>query len=163
MKGKNKCKILKQIRSEIARNNDIDYVTSECKYQGDCSGTCPKCEAEVRYLEQELEKRRKAGKAVAVAGIATALMVGSTGCSVSDLFTPPLAGDVPYVQPENGITEETVLDGDVAAPTQEDRWDDLAGVPAYDPTEEAQWEDTTDEPEEGGWDGGYMGGLEYLG
>ena len=37
MNGKSKCKILKDIRRKIAEENDIAYVTSECKYQGDCS------------------------------------------------------------------------------------------------------------------------------
>ena len=55
MKGKKRCKILKEIRQQIAQNNDIEFITSECKHQGDCPGTCPKCEAEVRYLERELE------------------------------------------------------------------------------------------------------------
>ena len=81
MNGKSKCKILKDIRKKIAEENDIDYVTSECKYQGECSGTCPKCEAELRYLENELTKRKNLGKAVAVAGIAAALVVGSAGCT----------------------------------------------------------------------------------
>ena len=93
MNGKSKCKILKEIRREIARNNDIAFVTSECTYQGDCTGTCPKCEAELRYLEQELEKRRRTGKAVAVAGIAAAMVVTATGCSVDHLFPqegPPM-------------------------------------------------------------------------
>ena len=85
MNGKRKCKILKQIRAEIAKRNDIDYVTSECQYQGDCTGTCPKCEGEVRYLEQELHKRRQAGKTVAVVGIAAALMLGSVGCAGSEI------------------------------------------------------------------------------
>ena len=80
MNGKSKCKILKQIRREIARQNDIEYVTSECKFQGNCTGTCPKCEAELRYLESELEKRRNAGKTVAVAGIAAAMLLSATGC-----------------------------------------------------------------------------------
>lgn len=81
MNGKSKCKILKDIRKKIAEDNDIAYVTSECKYQGECSGTCPKCEAEVRYLEEELNKRKSLGKAVAVAGIAAAMVVASTGCT----------------------------------------------------------------------------------
>ncbi|MEE1100238.1 MAG: hypothetical protein U0K86_01985 [Agathobacter sp.] len=58
MLGKNKCKILKQIRAEIAAQNNIEWVTSECKYQGDCKGTCPKCESEVRKLEKALEQKR---------------------------------------------------------------------------------------------------------
>ena len=83
MKGKKRCKILKEIRRQIAVNNDIEFVTSECKHQGDCLGTCPKCEAEVRYLERELEKRMKLGKAVTVAGLAatiTATTLLGTSC-----------------------------------------------------------------------------------
>ena len=80
MKGKKRCKILKEIRKQIAQNNDIEFVTSECKHQGDCLGTCPKCEAEVRYLERELEKRQKFGRTIAVAGLAVALTTSAVGC-----------------------------------------------------------------------------------
>ncbi|MCR4687839.1 MAG: hypothetical protein K5659_09735, partial [Lachnospiraceae bacterium] len=69
MKGKEKCKALKEIRKQIAENNNIEYVVSECKHKGECKGTCPKCEAEVRYLEKELEKRRSLGQKVAIAGV----------------------------------------------------------------------------------------------
>lgn len=69
VRGKQTCKILKEIRRQIAEANDIEYVTSECRYKGDCLGTCPKCEAEVHYLEQQLRARSLAGKAVALAGI----------------------------------------------------------------------------------------------
>ena len=82
-KGKRTCKILKEIRAQIAAENDIAFVTSECKHQGDCAGTCPKCEAEVQYLERELEKRAKLGKAVTVAGLAatiTATTLFGTAC-----------------------------------------------------------------------------------
>lgn len=78
MHGKKKCKILKEIRKQIAKDNDITYITTECKHQGNCKGTCPKCEAEVRYLEAELEKRRMAGKQVVVAGIAAAMMMSAS-------------------------------------------------------------------------------------
>lgn len=71
-RGKQTCKILKEIRRQIADANGIEFVTSECRYNGDCLGTCPKCEAEVRYLEQQLRVRSLAGKAVALAGISTA-------------------------------------------------------------------------------------------
>lgn len=81
MHGKAVCKILKDIRRQIAQENDIELITSECKHQGDCPGTCPKCEAEVRYLEDALRKRQQAGKAVAVAGVAAALLVGTAGCA----------------------------------------------------------------------------------
>ena len=69
-RGKKICQTLKDIRLQVARANDIPYEPTECKHKGDCSGTCPKCEQEVRYIEQQLNKRRTLGKAVAVAGVA---------------------------------------------------------------------------------------------
>ena len=118
MNGKSKCKILKDIRREIARNNDIEFITSECTFQGDCTGTCPKCEAELRYLEQELDKRQRTGKAVAVAGIAAALVVTATGCSpITDLFQPqPTMGDITYPQEQTPPVEleDGVMGGLVA-------------------------------------------------
>lgn len=85
MNGKTKCAILKDIRKQIAENNDIEYIVSECKHQGNCKGTCPKCELEVQYLERELDKRRKAGKVVAIAGISAACLATMTGCSLSEI------------------------------------------------------------------------------
>ena len=73
-KGKKTCKILKEIRRQIAEANDIEYVVEECQYKGDCLGTCPKCEAEVRYLEQQLHQRQLLGKAIMVAGISAGLL-----------------------------------------------------------------------------------------
>ena len=130
MNGKNKCKILKQIRRQIAEANDISYITSERMYQGDCAGTCPKCEAEVRYLEEQLKKRQNTGKAVAVAGIAAALMLTATGCQ-SSLPSHTTAGDVPYqTDPTATSARETELTESLpelmGKPVIED---ELAGVP----------------------------------
>lgn len=68
-RGKHTCKILKQIRKQIADANGIEYAVSECKYQGECLGTCPRCEEEVRYIEEQLNSHRILGKAVVLAGI----------------------------------------------------------------------------------------------
>ncbi len=95
MKGKNRCKILKEIRKRIAEENNIEYITTECKYKGDCLGTCPKCESEVRYLESELEKRRKLGYKVTVAGLAMGITLASSGCDISKVET--LDGDLEIV------------------------------------------------------------------
>lgn len=88
-KGKKTCKILKEIRRQIAEANDIEYVVEECQYKGDCLGTCPKCEAEVRYLEQQLHQRQLLGKAVVLAGVS----VGMFTLSSCD-FTPLSQGKV---------------------------------------------------------------------
>ena len=77
-KGKKTCKILKEIRRQIAEANDIEYVVEECQYKGDCLGTCPKCEAEVRYLEQQLHQRQLLGKAVMLAGVSASLLTLSS-------------------------------------------------------------------------------------
>ena len=80
MNGKAKCKILKEIRRQIAESNDIYYVVSECPHQGDCTGTCPRCEAEVAYLERELKKRQALGKTVLIAGLAVSIAAATAGC-----------------------------------------------------------------------------------
>lgn len=64
------CDTLKAVRKAVADTNGIEYVPGKCTNDGECSGTCPACEAEVRYIERELKFRRLAGKAVTVAGIA---------------------------------------------------------------------------------------------
>ena len=84
-RGKKTCKILKEIRRQIAEKNEIEYITAECHFQGECRGTCPKCEAELQYLENELFKRRQLGKAVAVAGIS--LGIASTFSACNNLST----------------------------------------------------------------------------
>lgn len=74
-RGKRTCEILKDVRRKIAQENDIPLVERECTHDGDCRGTCPYCESEVRYLERELSKRRALGKAVTVVGIAVSSMM----------------------------------------------------------------------------------------
>lgn len=78
MLGKEKCKALKEIRRKIAEENDIEYVVSECTYQGECKGTCPRCEEELEYLERELEKRKKLGRAAIIVGLAAGVYGGLT-------------------------------------------------------------------------------------
>ncbi len=89
-RGKHTCKILKEIRRQIAEANDIEFITSECHFQGECKGTCPKCEAEVRYLEQQLEKRRLIGKAATVIGVSMTILTESVGLSSCQTKSSPL-------------------------------------------------------------------------
>ena len=140
MNGKNKCKILKEIRKAIAKENEIDLVVSECKFTGQCSGTCPKCEAEVRYLENALEKRRMLGKKIALVGI-SASMVLSSGCG-GDFFSDNTMGDMAYTESsttsENVSTETSeesqalpyseMIDGEIAPYSEESQFFDSTSI-----------------------------------
>ena len=123
MIGKKKCEILKEIRQKIADENEIPYKTRQCTHQGPCSGTCPYCESEVRYLESQLKKRVSLGKPIKIAAIATGVALAVSGCSVVDTIsgmmepakpTPEievLEGEVPYIEqvdpdPLPTVTEE---------------------------------------------------------
>ena len=70
MRGKEVCRTLKEIRAEIARQNGIPWETEECGFKGECRGACPRCEAEVRQLEEALAKRRRQRRRVTLRGIA---------------------------------------------------------------------------------------------
>ena len=72
-KGKSTCKLLKDIRQQIADANGISYQPIECHHKGDCAGTCPACEEEIRYLERELKARKGNGFGMKVAGIAAGI------------------------------------------------------------------------------------------
>ena len=103
-KGKNTCKILKEIRRQIAEANDIEYVVEECQYKGDCLGTCPKCEAEVRYLEQQLHQRQLLGKAVVLAGVSVGMFTLSS-CNLNNK-TP---GELPKTATEEMTTGRSLV------------------------------------------------------
>jgi len=111
MTGKEKCRILKDIRRQIAQENDIELVVKECTHKGDCMGTCPHCESEVRYLEAELEKRRSLKKKIALAGISAGLVVGLSGCAVVDAVLDRLHPEVVGILPPP--TAEAPLDGEI--------------------------------------------------
>ena len=168
-RGKQTCRILKEIRRQIAVANDIDFITSECQYQGDCLGTCPKCEAEVRYLEQQLEHKQVRGKAITVLGISAGVIAAAslTACGSSsnkgneinaipnEITTPvteeptPLLGD--SIPPKDSIKVRTTTIGFIAPVIADDidtESDEIEGLLA---TEEIPGEvavqDTVDFPE----------------
>ncbi len=72
-RGKVICKELKAVRKRIAEENNIPLEIKECTYEGPCRGTCPRCEAEVRYLENSLAHRLKMGKVATIAGLTLGL------------------------------------------------------------------------------------------
>ncbi len=117
--GKIICEELKAIRRRIAVENGIEYAPVECHHEGECSGTCPACEAEVRYLEGELRHRSRLGHAIMLGGVAVGLSALSscTDCSgigQVDGYMEPDTCDVVIDNPDTSGTDE-VLVGEVVA------------------------------------------------
>ena len=96
--GKNICNQLKEVRKRIAEENDIPLETEECTYKGECRGTCPRCEAEVRYLENALADRLRLGKVATVAGIALGL---ATTTAQAAECNPAIPSKVPPIVKES--------------------------------------------------------------
>lgn len=71
MTGKERCAYLKGLRKKAAADNGIDYEPPVCTYQGDCLGTCPRCEAELASLT----------KRIAAVGLAVAMTGSLAGCT----------------------------------------------------------------------------------
>ena len=122
MKGKSTCKLLKSIRQQIADANGISYQPMECHHKGDCAGTCPACEEEIRYLERELKGRKGNGFGMKVAGIAagicatvmpmTAAAQGVKPDSTSNLpVRTAKKGDVKVVDLSDGCASPVVVRG----------------------------------------------------
>lgn len=103
-RGKQICRILKDIRIKIAQENDIEFITSECTHKGDCAGTCPKCEAEVRYLESQLARRHASGRQMRLAGISLGIAA----------IAPALASCEPLTTAGDPLPPQ--IDGDIAHP-----------------------------------------------
>ena len=108
-KGKSTCKVLKDIRQKIANENGISYAPKECHYKGECKGTCPACEAEVRYLEEELKRKRRNGFAIKLGGIAAGLcaMVIPAQVEAQNINNDSLKTSVPQV---NALDSVVVID-----------------------------------------------------
>ena len=102
--GKDICYALKTIRKQVAEANGIDYTPATCHHDGECSGTCPCCEAEVQYIETQLGALRLAGKAVKVAGLALGLTM-ATGYSQSSVASTRVLSTA-YAQKKNTKTRD---------------------------------------------------------
>ena len=104
--GKNICNQLKSVRKRIAEENDIPLKVEECTYNGECRGTCPRCEAEVRYLENALADRLRLGKVVTVAGLALGLAT-TTAQAVETM--PAVLPEVPNVVKEALQVSDSII------------------------------------------------------
>ena len=121
-KGKSTCKLLKDIRQQIADANGISYQPKECHYEGECAGTCPACEEEIRYLERELKARKGNGFGMKVAGIAAGICAtvmpmtaAAQGVKPDSTANRPVhtakKGDVKVVDLSDGCASPVVVRG----------------------------------------------------
>ena len=100
--GKRKCEVLKDIRRKIAESEGIKYAPAECHHEGDCLGTCPRCEAEVQYLEREIARKHgRAFRPAAAAAVVGSLLVAASSCTSCQ---PPVQGEL---EPTCGADGET--------------------------------------------------------
>jgi len=115
-RGRNICDTLKAIRKQIADANGISYSPEECHFKGECMGTCPKCEQDVRDLEYELHLKQMAGKAIKVAGIAAGL-VAMTACSdgkIQRISSDATKSELNIVKKEEPKPGNRQLEGDIS-------------------------------------------------
>ncbi len=113
--GKDICRQLKQLRRDIADQNGIELEIPECTYEGDCSGTCPRCDYELRYLESELVRRQRLGKAAIVAG--TVLTMASF--QTANAQEPVVMGKPTVIERDvekNGVLKGVVTDKKTGEP-----------------------------------------------
>ena len=139
MTHREKCEQLKALRKEMADRAGVDLHQRECTYEGECSGTCPKCAKE----ESILNKLLLSGK-LALAGMAVGA-TALTGCgslSLEEADNPrdellkrrsdredKMDKDDPAVDPDGGE-----LAGDVEyIPPADDYDGGLQYDPDYDP------------------------------
>ena len=116
--GKNICNQLKSVRKRIAEENDIPLKVEECTYNGECRGTCPRCEAEVRYLENALADRLRLGKVATVAGLALGLAT-TTAQAQTPATTPPTTPqdtDTAHQVVAKGVLKGWILDAKTNEP-----------------------------------------------
>ena len=121
-KGKSTCQLLKDNRQQIADANGISYQPKECHHKGDCAGTCPACEEEIRYLERELKARKGNGFGMKVAGIAAGIYAtvmpmtaAAQGVKSDSTANRPVhtakKGDVKVVDLSDGCASPVVVRG----------------------------------------------------
>lgn len=106
MKGKQICSYLKSVRREVAAANGIDMDIPECTFQGECTGTCPRCEAEVQQLERALNHRQSLAQKVALIGVAAGLAFSNLPSASAQNVIP--ADSVPIAIQAESIIRDVI-------------------------------------------------------
>lgn len=131
--GRDKCDKLRAIRKKIAEANGIDFEPTECHHTGPCLGTCPVCDAEIKYLDEELQKKKMHGEDIILSGLA-ADFIKQSGCTTNPDIDSDIASvcgeideyimgvdrggssDYKVNEEKNGIDDEPVM-GMIETPT----------------------------------------------
>jgi pyruvate formate lyase activating enzyme len=167
--GKERCELLKRVRQELAEANGLAYVPRPCSHEGDCPGTCPLCEQELKKLSADLkgapEEMVKVSEETCEM-INTLYRPDNRSLYSKDEEEPWLAG---VMAPGNPPTEQEDFDGMMELPKgmreqlERELLDDLimlqgeptrdepmhlAGMPMVNP----RWEEEEKEREESGED-----------
>lgn len=108
MDGKTKCRFLKEMRKQIADENNIPFEISDCDYEGDCRGTCQKCDEELQYLTKLLKEKESQGEHVTI----PKRSIEKSNTTVSDhqerIDKYKLAGAIDYI--DDGHNDEWEFD-----------------------------------------------------
>ncbi len=89
--GRRVCDVLKEIRNKIAKEGNLKLNQKECKFKGECSGTCPTCETELKKINETFDHK----KLLSIAGC-IGMALPMTACSTDIPKTDELQGDVIY-------------------------------------------------------------------
>lgn len=117
MTGKEKCEQLKKMRKFIADSNGILYDIVPCTHEGPCPGTCPACDAEIRYLDDQIERKILQGADVRLAGLLGDLFqmadhAGLAGDPLLDFPDGPLMGEAVAPDDPDIMGNMTCIDND---------------------------------------------------
>lgn len=83
---KEKCRELKLVRAKMAQELGVELHQRECTYEGYCSGTCPKCAAEERVLNEAILRRQEERQAASFGGCARRQDDALSGSSENNVF-----------------------------------------------------------------------------
>ena len=129
-KSKITCETLKAIRKQVADANGIVYTPAKCDFEGVCAGTCPACESEREYIENQLSLKRKAGNIVKIAGLVTSLTALAPLATVAQEMNSPEPTETISL-----LSEEYFFEFGGIKPEYEERIDQLTELVSQMPGE----------------------------
>ena len=129
-KSKITCETLKTIRKQVADANGIVYTPAKCDFEGVCTGTCPACESEREYIENQLSLKRKAGNIVKIAGLVAGLTTLAPLATVAQEMNAPEPTETNSL-----LSEEYFFEFGGIKPEYEDRIDQLTELVSQMPGE----------------------------